>query len=174
MFGLLVFIVIALIVIFTLIKIAKSSSKTKSSIMETENILRNQFAEQDKRLDPEWLSIKSELESDQHTSSDIEIFHIKWKNGDWDSFAGTAEGYDFYKSEAPEIRRKIRKVFFKVEDRRKPWEKFFFENYKSMTRDEIMIKYKEHLMLNEDEYDLFESYELGISVYEYLGHKDSN
>lgn len=163
--------IIVLVIIVLLFLIAKSSSSVKSSVRETERILRTQIAEQDKRLSHDWLSIKAQLESDGHSSSEIEMFYTRWKNGEWPLFEDTAELNDHFSSESPEMRRMIRNVFFKASDRHDAWEDFFFKNGKSMTGDEVKAKHREYLGLDESEYALFQRYDLGVSVDEYLLHK---
>ena len=163
-------IAIIIVVIVLLFLIAKYSSNAKSSIRETEKILRTQVAEQDKRLNPNWLAIKSQLEADGHTSSDIEMFFIGWKKGEWASFEDTAEMNDYFPGESTETRRRIRNVFFKASDKHDAWESFFFKNGRSMTRDDIKLKHQEYLGLDDDEYKLYQKYDLGVSVEEYLLH----
>lgn len=165
------FIAIIIAVIFFLIVIAKSSSSTKQSAKETETILRSQVADANKRLDPEWLLIKSQLESDAHVPSEIEMLYTRWRNGEWASFTDTIDGHEFFEDGTPDVRRKARNIYFKAGDRHDAWEDFFFKNGKNMTSDEIKEKHKEYLRLNEDEYAFFNNHDLGVNVSEYLSHK---
>lgn len=163
--------VIIVAVLVLLFMIAKSSSNAKASIRETEKILRTQVAEQDKRLSPQWLAIKAQLESDEHTPSEIEMFYIRWKNGEWALFEETAEINNYFSGESLETRRRIRNVFFKASDKHDAWESFFFKNGRHLSSNDVKIKHQGYLGLDDDEYELFKKYDLGVSVEEYLLHK---
>jgi len=165
------FFIIIFAIIVLLFMIAKSSSNAKTSIRETEKILRTQVEEQDKRLSPKWLAIKAQLELDHHTPSEIEMFFIRWKNGEWAAWEDTAKLHNYFLSESPETRRQIRNVYFKSGDRYDAWEDFFFKNGKNMTHEDIRRKHQEYLMLDDDEYSLADKYELCVNITEYLIYK---
>lgn len=141
MFFIAIIIAVALLLLF----IAKSSSSTKESTRKTEAILRSQVLDANKRLDPEWLLIKSQLESDAHVPSEIEMLYTRWKNGEWALFDETIDGSEFFADGTPDVRRKARNIYFKAGDRHDAWEDFFFKNGSNMTSDEIKEKHREYL-----------------------------